>query len=91
MDDGRANAVTDLLRRWRGGEDRAGDELMLAVYPELHGLAARYLRGERQDHTLQPTALVNEAYLRLVGSDVDYSDRIHFLAVAARVMVRFRV
>ncbi len=87
----RLDAVTDLLLRWRGGEHEAIDELMQAVYPELHRLAARYLRGERHDHTLQPTALVNEAYLRLVGSDVDYNDRIHFLAIAARVMRRVLV
>lgn len=86
-----ADAVTDLLHRWRGGEDQAIDELMQAVYPELHRLAARYLRGERGDHTLQPTALVNEAYLRLIRSNVDYNDRVHFLAIAARVMRRVLV
>lgn len=91
MTEGRPEAVTDLLHRWRGGEAEAIDELMQAVYPELHRLAARYLRGERRDHTLQPTALVNEAYLRLIRSKVDYNDRVHFLAIAARVMRRVLV
>ncbi len=68
------------------------DELMEVVYPQLRRLAAGYLRGERRDHTLQPTALVNEAYLRLMGgTPVDYSDRVHFLAVAARTMRRVLV
>jgi len=84
-------AVTEWLRRWRGGEEEAIDPLIQAVYPELHRLAARYLRGERRGHTLQPTALVNEAYVRLIGSDVDYADRVHFLAVAANVMRRVLV
>ena len=91
MTEGAPGAVTDLLQRWRGGEDEALEELMQTVYPELERLAARYLRGERRDHTLQPTALVNEAYLRLIRSDVDYSDRVHFLAIAARVMRRVLV
>lgn len=85
-------AVTDLLRRWRRGDEEAIDELIAAVYPELHRLAAGYLRGEQRDHTLQPTALVNEAYLRLVGgAEVDYNDRMHFLVVAARTMRRVLV
>ena len=86
--DDRTGAVTKLLRRWREGEVEATEELMQAVYPELHRLASGYLRRERQGHTLQPTALVHEAYLRLIDSDVDYSDRVHFLAIAARVMRR---
>jgi len=89
MKEERPEAVTDLLRRWREGEQEAIDELMTVVYPELHRRAARYLRGERRDHTLQPTALVNEVYLRLVGGrSVDYNDRVHFLAIAATTMRR---
>lgn len=91
MDSERPSAITDLLHRWRGGEQEAVEELMSAVYPELRRLAARYLRPERRNHTLQPTALVNEAYLRLIGADVDYSDRVHFLAIAARIMRRVLV
>lgn len=91
MRDERPEAVTDLLRRWQDGEEAVAGDLMLAVYPELHRLAARYLRGERRDHTLQPTALVNEAYLRLVAGDVVYNDRVHFLAIAATVMRRVLV
>ncbi len=78
--------VTQLLRRWRAGEVGARDRLMAVVYPELQQLARRYLRSERVDHTLVPTALVHEAYLRLVDSEVDWQDRAHFFAVAARVM-----
>ncbi len=90
-DKGARGAVTDLLFRWREGDEGAVEGLMSAVYPELRRLAARYLRGERRDHTLQPTALVHEAYLRLAGSDVDWQDRVHFLAVAARTMRRVLV
>jgi len=86
--DERQVGVTELLRRWREGEDEARDDLMTLVYPELHRLAAGYLRGERSGHTLQPTALVHEAYLRILGTDVEWQDRVHFLAVAARVMRR---
>lgn len=57
--------VTRLLVAWRNGDQRALDKLMLIVYDKLHGLAERYTHGERTDHTLQPTALVHEAYLRL--------------------------
>lgn len=87
----RSVGVTDLLELWRSGDDFAGDRLMEVIYPELRRLAAGYLRGESRSHTLQPTALVNEAYLRLVGSEVDYQDRVHFVAVAARVMRRVLV
>jgi RNA polymerase sigma factor (TIGR02999 family) len=83
--------VTDLLRAWRLGEPRALDRLMPLVHNELHGLAQRYMRSERPDHTLQATALVNEAYLRLVDSDVEWQDRAHFFAVAAQVMRRILV
>jgi RNA polymerase sigma factor (TIGR02999 family) len=79
--------VTRLLREWRNGNERAVAELMPLVYGELRQLAAAYLRGEREGHTLQPTALVHEAYLRLVGqSSPDWQSRSHFYGVAARVM-----
>jgi DNA-directed RNA polymerase specialized sigma24 family protein len=62
------SGVTELLRRWNLGDREAMDRLMPIVYDELRRLAAGYLKGERRDHTLQPTALVHEAYLRLVRS-----------------------
>src|SRR6516165_2098611 len=79
--------VTRPLAEWRNGAERAEAQLMPLVYGELRQLAAAYLRGERQGHTLQPTALVNEAYLRLVDqSTPDWQSRSHFYGVAARVM-----
>ena len=79
--------VTRLLGEWRNGAERAEAELMPLVYGELRQLAAAYLRGERKGHTLQPTALVHEAYLRLVEqSKPDWQSRSHFYGVAARVM-----
>ena len=79
--------ATELLRAWRAGDTGARDRLVALVYPELHAIADRQLRGERAQHTLQPTALVNEAYLRLSGlSRMDWQDRAHFVRMAARVM-----
>lgn len=79
--------VTQLLVDWRGGDQAALDKLMLLVYDELHALARRYMKQERGDHTLQTTALVNEAYLKLVGGQSpDWQNRAHFFAVAAQVM-----
>lgn len=79
--------VTQLLIDWRGGDHSALDRLMLLVYDELHVLARRYMKGERGDHTLQTTALVNEAYLKLVGrQNSDWQNRAHFFGVAAQVM-----
>jgi RNA polymerase sigma factor (TIGR02999 family) len=78
--------VSDLLLRWRAGDSAALDRLMPLIYDELHALARRQLHGERSNHTLQTTALVHEAYLRLVGSDVRWEGRVHFLAVAAQTM-----
>jgi len=77
--------VTALLRRW-GKDGAVDDRLFRAVEGELRRIAAAYMRRERPDHTLQPTALVNEAYLRLVAGAVAWEDRAHFFAVAARVM-----
>lgn len=85
-DVGTAN-ITQLLHDWGEGDDRAFDELLPLIYSELHRRAAIYLRHERQNHTLQPTALVHEAYLKLVDqSNVRWENRMHFFAVAARAM-----
>src|SRR5205085_2092103 len=79
--------VTVLLREMAAGSERAADELMVLVYSELRALAAHYLKGERDARTLQPTALVHEAWVRLAeGAAVDATDRTHFFALAARVM-----
>ena len=79
--------VTRLLAEWGKGDEQAATQLMPLVYQELRQLAAAYLRRERQGHTLQPTALVHEAYLRLVEqSNPDWQSRSHFYGVAARVM-----
>ena len=80
--------VTTLLRAWSDGDIRARDELMHVVYDELHRRAQAYLRRERRDHTLQPSALVNEAYLRLVGQHTAWQNRAQFLGVAAQMMRR---
>jgi RNA polymerase sigma-70 factor, ECF subfamily len=79
--------VTRLLRGWRAGNQAALDELLPLVYAELHRLAASCMRSERPDHTLRPTELVAEAYMRLVDGDpLDLSDRAHFYAIVARTM-----
>lgn len=79
--------VTQLLERWGAGDSTALDELAPLVYTELRKVAAAYLRRERPDHTLQATALVNEAYLRLVGQRHDrWQGRTHFYGIAARLM-----
>ena len=80
-------SVTMLLDRLRHGDRTALDPLIAIVYPELHRIAAAYLREERPSHVLQPTALVNEAYLRLVEVErPEYQDRRHFFGVAASIM-----
>ena len=87
-----ADDVTALLVRWRRGSAEAGDELMEKVQGELRRIAAGYLRGERAGHTLQPTAVVNEAYMRLVDyKRTNCQDRAHFLAVSAQAMRRILV
>lgn len=91
MPESEVTEVGRLLLAWRGGDKTALDRLMPLVYEQLHALAQRHLRGERPDHTLQTTALVNEAYLRLVGTDVTWAGRSHFMAVAARTMRRILV
>jgi len=84
--------VTGLLRQAQAGDRAALDELLPLVYRELKGIAARQLAGERPGHTLQPTALVNEAYLRLVDQhSVDWRNRAHFFSIAAETMRRVLV
>ncbi|HEY1253043.1 MAG TPA: sigma-70 family RNA polymerase sigma factor [Thermoanaerobaculia bacterium] len=84
--------VTALLRDWSGGDRAALERLMPLVYAELRKLAASYLRNERPDHTLQPTALVHEAYLRLVDQrGVNWQNRAHFFGIAAQMMRRILV
>jgi RNA polymerase sigma-70 factor (ECF subfamily) len=83
--------VTQLLKAMRGGDAQAAENLLPLVYAELHRLAKSYMRRERPDHTLQATALINEAYLRLVGEDVDWNSREHFIGLAAHVMRRVLV
>jgi RNA polymerase sigma factor (TIGR02999 family) len=78
--------VTRLLHQWRDGDKQALNELMPMVHRQLHSLAARCLSAERANHTMRATALVNEAYLRLVTSDASFQDRVHFFAVSARIL-----
>jgi RNA polymerase sigma factor (TIGR02999 family) len=79
--------VTELLARWRSGDQNALDALMPLVYSELRQLAQHYLRKERSDHTLQSTALVHEAYMRLAGqSPPQWQNRAHFFGIAAHLM-----
>lgn len=85
MSDAAAGEVTLLLRRMAAGDDASRARLAEVVYAELRDLAGRQLRG-LQGHTLQPTALVHEAWLRLAGGDADFANRQHFLAVAAKAM-----
>jgi RNA polymerase sigma factor (TIGR02999 family) len=87
-----AESVTKLLLEWSDGSPAALDELIPLVYPELRKLARRYLQQERPDHTLSSTALVHEAYLRLVQqTGVTWQSRAHFFAVAAQMMRRILV
>jgi len=84
--------VTHLLSAVGRGEDGARDDLLQAVYQELRALAGQQLAAERKGHTLQPTALVHEAFVRLLGNGpVDFASRRHFFAAAARAMRRIRV
>ena len=84
--------VSLLLRAWRGGDQEAFDKLLPLVHDELHRLAHRYMVRERVGHTLQTTALVNEAHLRLIdANEVEWRDRAHFFAISANVMRRILV
>ena len=84
--------LAHLLLKWRSGDKRALDEMTPVVYEELSRLARHFLAAERPDHTLQPTALVHEAYLRLIGQHaVDWRNRAHFMAMAATMMRRILI
>jgi len=84
--------VTQLLHAWRQGDSGALEELIPLVYEELHRLARRYMGRENTGHTLQPTALVNEAYMRLLDArQVEWQNRAHFFAVSAQMMRRILV
>jgi RNA polymerase sigma factor (TIGR02999 family) len=92
MDTASSAEITRLLRAWGGGDQAAMEELAPLVYGELRRMAHRYLRRENPGNTLQPTALVNEAYLRLVDvNSVRWEDRAHFFAVSAQMMRRILV
>jgi RNA polymerase sigma factor (TIGR02999 family) len=84
--------ITEMLREWSDGKNEALDDLLPHVYGELRRQAARYLRRERPDHTLQTTALINEAYIKLVDQkEVQWQNRAHFFAIAAQAMRRILV
>ncbi|HXK02196.1 MAG TPA: sigma-70 family RNA polymerase sigma factor [Verrucomicrobiae bacterium] len=87
-----AQPITRLLKEVRDGDPAAANQLLEAVYSNLRGIARHFMAGERPDHTLQPTALVHEAYLRIFcGGEVDWQSRTHFFAVAAAQMRRVLV
>lgn len=87
MEHASSDGVTLLLQEWRGGDRKALDALLPLVYKELRRIAHAHLRNERPDHTLQSAALVNEAFLRLVGLDTpQWEGRTHFFAIAAQIM-----
>src|SRR5438093_5326073 len=84
--------ITLLLQQWQAGNSQAEAKLFELLMPDLHRIAARYFRGERSGHTLQPTALVNEAFLRLAAAkNIEWRDRGHFFAIAARIMRRYLI
>jgi RNA polymerase sigma factor (TIGR02999 family) len=88
----RSSTITGLLKAWGDGDLQARDDLLPLVYLELRRRARAYLRRERPDHTLQPTALVHEAFIRLAGQNrVDWKNRAHFFGVAAQMMRRILV
>ncbi|HVO78534.1 MAG TPA: sigma-70 family RNA polymerase sigma factor [Candidatus Bathyarchaeia archaeon] len=92
MTDASEHEVTRLLQAWSNGDERALEKLIPLVYDELHRLARRYMAGERSGHTLQTSALVNEAYLRLVDAQrLNWQNRAHFFGVSAQLMRRILV
>lgn len=87
-----AGEITQLLRQWREGSGEAENELFHLVMPDLRRLAQYFLKGERRDHSLQPSDLVNQIYVRLVAArDRDWQNRRHFFAIAARAMRRYLI
>jgi len=91
MPEPQSQEVTQLLAAWSEGDRSALDSLLPLVEGELHRLAHRYMSHERQDHTLQTTALVNEAYLKLIDQKVDWQSRAHFFGIAAQIMRRILI
>ena len=92
MEEAATHEISELLVAWSDGDESALERLMPLVYDELHRLAHRYMRGERAGHALQTTALVNEAYMRLVNwRDVRWQNRAHFFGVSAQMMRRILV
>jgi RNA polymerase sigma factor (TIGR02999 family) len=92
MAKGSGSEVTQLLRAWSAGGQDSAEKLIPLVYDQLRRMAAHHLRGERAHHTLQPTALVHEAYLRLVGQEnLEWESRSHFFAIAAKTMRRILI
>ncbi|MDT4897658.1 MAG: hypothetical protein QOH25_2735 [Acidobacteriota bacterium] len=90
--DEKSQEITRMLQAWSGGDREALDDLMPLVYDELHRQASRYLRRERQNHTIQTTALIHEAYLQLIDQrEVNWQNRAHFFAIAAQAMRRILV
>lgn len=86
-----SESVTQLLGAWREGDENALEQLTPLVYNELRRLAGRYMQSERAGHTLQATAVVNEAFVKMVDMDVPWQNRAHFFAIAARLMRRILV
>ena len=92
MDEASLNEITEQLIAWSKGDDAALEQLIPAVYQELRRMADHYLRGEDSGHSLQPTALVHEAYLRLIDqTKVEWQNRAHFFGVAAQMMRRILI
>src|SRR5664279_3036478 len=90
--DGVQHDVTELLQRVRVGDPRSTSELISLIYRQLHAIAVRHMRDERQDITIQPTVLVHEAFLQLAGTDkIDWQNRAHFFALSSRAMRRILV
>jgi RNA polymerase sigma-70 factor (ECF subfamily) len=88
----KSKEITRILQEWSGGNQEALDALLPLVYAELHRQASRYLRRERRDHTLQTTALIHEAYLKLIDQhEVNWQNRAHFFGIAAQAMRRILV
>jgi RNA polymerase sigma-70 factor, ECF subfamily len=86
-----ANTITILLGKWREGNEAALSEIVPVIYDELYRVASRYFQRESKDHTLQPTALINEAIIQLMRDDTEFVNRSHFIAVAANTMRRVLV
>ena len=91
MSESASKDVTQLLAAWSEGDRSALERLLPLVEGELHRLARRYMSRERQDHTLQTTALVNEAYLKLIDQKVNWQNRAHFFGIAAQIMRRILI